>query len=383
MALIQYLSTIRFDNGAVREIPQALAACGIKRPLVVTDPGLRHADPFGRVLDTLGAEPAIFAETPPNPTEASVKAAAALYREAGCDGLLAVGGGSSMDLAKGAALLATHEGPLEPYAVILGGMARITAATAPVVAVPTTAGTGSEVGRAALITLDDGRKLGFISPHLIPKQAVCDPELTHGLPAGLTAATGMDALTHCIETYFSPRINPPADAIALDGAARAWTWLPRAHADGGNATARWEMMMASLEGGLTFQKGLGAVHGLSHALGGLKHPILHHGTLNAVLLPAVLRFNAEYAPVKYAQLRATFGLAPDDDLAEAVARLTASLGLPRNLRAMGVPDDVLARAAHNAMLDHSTATNPRPVDEAQYLTLLREAMDQAYPLPGA
>lgn len=383
MALIQYLSTIRFDQGAVREIPQALAACGIKRPLLVTDPGLRDAEPLHRVLDSLGAEPTIFADTPPNPTEASVDAAMAMYREAGCDGLLAVGGGSSMDLAKGVALLATHKGPLEPYAAILGGIARITAATAPVVAVPTTAGTGSEVGRAALITLEGGHKLGFISPYLIPKQAICDPGLTQSLPGPLTAATGMDALTHCIETYFSPHTNPPADAIALDGAARAWTWLPRAYADGGNATARWEMMMASLEGGLTFQKGLGAVHGLSHALGGLKDPVLHHGTLNAVLLPAVLRFNADYAPVKHARLRATFGLAPDDDLAEAIARFTASLGLPRNLRAMGVPDDALPHAAHNAMLDHSTATNPRPIDEAQYLTLLREAMDQAYAVPGA
>ena len=375
MSLIQYLSTIRFDNGAVREIPDALAACGITRPLVVTDPGLRNAPPFLRVLEVLGGTPAIFGDTPPNPTESAVIAATVVYRQSGCDGLLAVGGGSSMDLAKGVALLATHPGSLEPYAAILGGVARITAATAPVVAVPTTSGTGSEVGRAALITLDDGRKLGFISPHLIPKQAICDPELTHGLPPGLTAATGMDALTHCIETYLSPRINPPAEAIALDGAARAWTALPRAVAAGQDAAGRWEMMMASLEGGLTFQKGLGAVHGLSHALGGLKAPVLHHGTLNAVLLPAVLRFNAEAAPAKYTRLRDTFGLAPNADLADAIAQFTSKLGLPSNLRAMGLPDSALADAARHAVLDHSTATNPRPVNEGQYLALLREAMD--------
>ena len=373
MALIQYLSTIRFENGAVGELPEALAACEITRPLLVTDPGLRGTPLFARVLTVLGGAPAIYAETPPNPTESAVMAATAVFRSGDCDGVVAVGGGSSMDLGKGVALLATHAGPLESYAAILGGLGKITAATAPVVAVPTTAGTGSEVGRAALITLDDGRKLGFISPHLIPRQAVCDPELTHGLPPGLTAATGMDALTHCIETYLSPRVNPPAEAIALDGAARAWTWLPRAHADGGDANARWEMMMASLQGGLTFQKGLGAVHGLSHALGGLKQPVLHHGTLNAVLLPAVLRFNADAAREKYERLRLAFGLVPGADLAEAVAAFTARLGLPPSLGAMGVPREAFSAAARNAVLDHSTATNPRPVSEDDYAALLRDS----------
>ena len=375
MALIQYLTSIRFGDGAVAEIPEALVAAGITRPLLVTDPGLADAPPLHAVLRTLGRSgPALFAETPPNPTEDAVEAALAVYRRRDCDGVLAVGGGSSMDLAKGVALLATHDGPLETYAAILGGLARITAATAPVVAVPTTAGTGSEVGRAALLTLRDGRKLGFISPHLIPRQAVCDPELTHGLPPGLTAATGMDALTHCIETYLSPRINPPAEAIALDGAARAWAWLPRAYAEGGDAKARWEMMMASLQGGLTFQKGLGAVHGLSHALGGLKAPVLHHGTLNAVLLPAVLRFNAEAAPEKYARLRQVFGVAATADLAAAVADFSAALDLPATLRAMGVPDSALDQAAKRAVLDHSTATNPRPVEEDAYRALLQAAM---------
>ena len=160
--------------------------------------------------------------------EETVEAALAVYRDAGCDSVIAVGGGSSIDLGKGVALMASHDGPLEQYAVILGGMAKITSAVAPLVAVPTTAGTGSEVGRGALITLRDGRKLGFITPHMIPDVAVCDPELTLGLPAGLTAATGMDALTHCIETFISPRDNVPADAIALDGAARAMQWIEKA-----------------------------------------------------------------------------------------------------------------------------------------------------------
>src|SRR5690606_18491468 len=190
---------------------------------------------------------------------------------------------------------ATHEGELEQYAAILGGIAKITDAVAPLVAVPTTAGTGSEVGRAALITLDDGRKLGFISPFLIPRRAICDPELTLGLPPALTAATGLDALSHCIETYLSPRYNPPAEAIALDGFERIWEALPKAYANGADLAARTEVMMGALQGGLTFQKGLGAVHSLSHALGGLKDLRLHHGTLNAILMPPVLRANASDA----------------------------------------------------------------------------------------
>ena len=242
------------------------------------------------------------------------------------------------------------------------------------IAIPTTAGTGSEVGRAALITLDDGRKLGFISPHLIPKAAICDPELTLGLPPWLTAATGMDAVTHCIETFLSPRFNPPAEAIALDGLARAWAAIERAVADGGDREAREEMMMAALEGGLTFQKGLGAVHALSHPLGGLKAPSLHHGTLNAVLLPAVLRFNEPHAEDKYGSCAACCNLPEDASLPGYFAALTARLGLPTSLRQMGVPEACLPDIARNATLDHSAATNPRPASEAEFLALLTEAM---------
>ena len=189
------------------------------------------------------------------------------------------------------------------------------------VAIPTTAGTGAEVGRAALLTLSDGRKLGFISPNMIPKRVVCDPELTAGLPPGLTAATGLDALSHCIETFLSPRFNPPAEAIALDGARRIWRWLERAVAEGSDLEARTEMMMAALEGGLSFQKGLGAVHSLSHALGGLSHLKLHHGTLNAILMPAVIRFNADHVGEKLARLNTAMGLAFATDLAGELTEL--------------------------------------------------------------
>ena len=288
MSLINYLTTVRFESGALEGLPDDMRELGIRSPLIVADAGLEKAgliDRLRRVIPN-GSEVPAFTGTPTNPTESAVLAALDLYRSGGCDGLIAIGGGSPIDLAKGVALLSTHHGALEDYAAILGGIPKITAAVAPLIAIPTTAGTGSEVGRAALITLYDGRKLGFISPFLIPRRAVCDPSLTLGLPPALTAATGMDAITHCVETYLSPRYNPPADAIALDGLERAIRNIERAVTHGDDASARLEMMMAALEGGLTFQKGLGAVHALSHPLGGLKDLSLHHGTLNAVILPS-------------------------------------------------------------------------------------------------
>jgi 4-hydroxybutyrate dehydrogenase len=315
----------------------------------------------------------VFDRTPANPHEDAVLAAVDVYKAEGCDGLVAVGGGSSIDLAKGVALLATHEGPLAQYAAILGGLPKITSRMAPVIAIPTTAGTGSEVGRASLITLRDGRKLGFISPYMIPRTAICDPELTLGLPPSLTAATGMDALTHCIETYLSPRVNPPADAIALDGARRAARWIRTAFENGSDRDARWNMMMASLQGGLTFQKGLGAVHSMSHPLGGLKAPVLHHGTLNAVILPAVLRFNRSHAEEKMRSLEAALGVR-DGELPAWIEKLNQDLGLPPSLRAMGVTDAVLPDMVEGALKDHSTATNPRPVSREDFLALFREAL---------
>ena len=199
----------------------------------------------------------MFLDVPSNPTEEAALSALEAYREQGCDGVVAIGGGSPIDLAKAVALLATHDQPLSTYAAIEGGVARIMPDVAPLIAIPTTAGTGSEVGRAALITMLDGRKLGVLSPHMIPKRAICDPELTLGLPPLLTAATGMDALSHCFETFLSPRYNPPADAIALDGAARIWRNLEAACRTGKDIEARSEMMMGALQGGLTFQKGSG------------------------------------------------------------------------------------------------------------------------------
>ena len=374
MSVITYLTTIRFAFGALAGLNEDLRELGIGSPLIVADEGLQRAGLINRLRDVLsdGKQAPVFTRTPTNPTEAAVLEALAGYRSHGCDGLIALGGGSPIDLAKGVALLATHAGPLEQYAAILGGIPKITPAVAPVIAVPTTAGTGSEVGRAALITLEDGRKLGFISPHLIPKRAVCDPDLTLGLPPFLTAATGMDAITHCVETFLSPRFNPPAEAIALDGLVRAIANIERAVAQGSDREARHEMMMAALEGGLTFQKGLGAVHALSHPLGGLKVP-LHHGTLNAVLLPYVLEFNQGHCGRKYDTLRERLGLDPGTDLASYFRSLNARLGLPATLAAMAVPRDILDAVATSATQDHSSATNPRPASAADYRAILEAA----------
>ncbi|MEI7565407.1 MAG: iron-containing alcohol dehydrogenase [Burkholderiaceae bacterium] len=376
MATIQYLTRIEFDYGAIKTLPNLLSSIGISKPLLVTDPFLSKTAIVGDIQQLLSQfNPILFAKTPQNPTEDAVEEAVQVYLAEKCDGIIAIGGGSSIDLAKGVALLATHPGPIEQYAVILGGLEKISPKVVPVIAVPTTAGTGSEVGRAALISLRDGRKLGFISPHLIPKIALCDPELTLGLPPSLTAATGMDALTHCIETYLSPRINPPADAIAIDGAKRAATWIELAFKDGSNRDARWNMMMASLQGGLTFQKGLGAVHSMSHPLGGIKSPVLHHGTLNAVILPAVLRFNESYCTEKFAALKIAMGVPNGTSLDRFIENLNQKLNLPKSLSAMGVTREIIPAMVEGALKDHSSASNPRPLSKKDFEMLFAEALN--------
>jgi len=306
-----------------------------------------------------------------------VHAAVALYRQHQCYGVIALGGGSPIDLAKGLAVCATHPGPLRQFAAIEGGTARITSATAPVIAIPTTAGTGSEVGRGAILILSDGRKVGMLSPHVVPKVAICDPELTLGLPAGLTAATGMDAIAHCMETFMSAAFNPPADGIALEGLRRAWAHIEIATREPANREARLNMMSAAMQGAMAFQKGLGCVHSLSHALGGL-NPALHHGTLNAILLPAVIRFNATAATMvqedKLARLAQAMGLAVETDVAQAVRDLTARLGLPTRLTELGVGADMFEHIIAAARVDHCHKTNPLEASAEDYRRMLKQSL---------
>jgi alcohol dehydrogenase class IV len=247
----------------------------------------------------------------------------------------------------------------------------------PLIAVPTTAGTGSEVARGAIVIVDDGRKLGFHSWHLLPRAAILDPELTLGLPPGLTAATGMDAIAHCMETFMAPPFNPPADGIALDGLARGWAHIERATRDGTDRDARLQMMSASAQGALAFQKGLGCVHSLSHSLGGV-NPRLHHGTLNAVFLPAVIGFNAEAASMRgerrLDRMAQAMGLAGGDDVPEAIRAMSRRLGLPSGLVAMGVQREDFDRIIEGALADHCHKTNPRLASADDYRAMLEASM---------
>jgi 4-hydroxybutyrate dehydrogenase len=320
---------------------------------------------------------AVFDQTPSNPTEAAVRAAAASYKANHCDGLIAVGGGSSIDCAKGVAIAATHEGPLTTYATIEGGSLLITDRAAPLIAVPTTSGTGSEVARGAILIVDDHRKLGFHSWHLVPKAAICDPELTLGLPAKLTAATGMDAIAHCMETFMAPAFNPPADGIGLDGLTRAWANIERATKNGSDIDARMNMMSASMQGAMAFQKGLGCVHSLSHSLGGI-NPGLHHGTLNAMFLPAVVAFNATAPSIqneyRLQRMAHAMGLTSGSDIPAAIKDMNARLGLPTGLDALGVQRDWFGNIIKGALADHCHKTNPRIATKQDYEALLATSM---------
>jgi hypothetical protein len=370
MALINYNNRILFDFGAIALLGQELGSAGIKKPLVITDRGIAASPLLGRLQANITDQAVIYGEAPSNPTEAAVEAAAALYLQSGCDGIIGFGGGSAMDMAKAAAVCATNPPPLETYSYPVAGPVFRGVAPSPLILIPTTAGTGSEVSRGAVIHFASGRKTLLFLPPGSVKAAVLDPELTLGLPPHLTAATGMDAIAHCVETFCSPTINPPADAIALDGLARLAANIERAVQDGSDRSARWEMMMGAMEGALAFQKGMGAVHALSHPLGTLN---LHHGTLNAVLMPHVLAYNAQYLEAKFIRLRGALALPDGQDVPGFFTSLNQRLGLPVGLGAMGVEREHLPRIAVEAMEDSSHPTNPRPMTEADYLQVLEVA----------
>jgi 4-hydroxybutyrate dehydrogenase len=378
MALIYYITQVQFDFGAVKLLEQECARIGISRPLIVTDAGVKAAGVLQKALDVLQGLPvAVYDQTPSNPTEAAVRAAVAVYHANRCDGLIAVGGGSAIDCAKGVAIAATHEGPLTHYATIEGGSPRITERVAPIIAVPTTSGTGSEVARGAIIIVDDHRKLGFHSWFLVPKTAICDPELTFGLPPKLTAATGMDAIAHCMETFMAPAFNPPADGIALDGLQRGWSSIEPATQNGSDRQARLNMMSASMQGAMAFQKGLGCVHSLSHSLGGVD-PRLHHGTLNAMFLPAVIDFNATADSMtqenRLQRMAQAMGLTSAADIGPAIKAMNARLGLPGGLAEMGVQPSQFDAIITGALADHCHKTGPRLATAQDYRDMLAASM---------
>jgi alcohol dehydrogenase class IV len=374
MSFINYVTQIQIDFGAISLLKAECERVGISRPLIVTDAGVKAVGILDKALAALpGLQVSVFDQTPSNPTEAAVRAAAAVYKQNNCDGLIALGGGSSIDCAKGVAIAATHEGPLKTYATIEGGSLKITDQVAPLIAVPTTAGTGSEVARGAILIVDDGRKLGFHSWFIVPRAAICDPELTLGLPPMLTAATGMDAVAHCMETFMAAPFNPPADGIALDGLQRAWAHIERATTNGQDREARLNMMSASMQGAMAFQKGLGCVHSLSHSLGGV-NPRLHHGTLNAMFLPAVVNFNAAAETVqkdkRLARMAQAMGLQSGSDIPDAIKDMNARLGLPTGLGAMGVTESLFDAVITGALADHCHKTNPRIASADEYREML-------------
>ncbi len=368
--------------GALQRLTAHVERLGMRRPLVVTDPGVVNAGIARRIYDLLDEAQlryARFEEVQSNPTDRDAENGLAAFRSGDCDGIIAVGGGSSLDAAKLVQLLTTHEPPLSRYDDAAGGDQYVKDDMPPLIAIPTTAGTGSEVGRSGVVTLPDtGRKTVIFSPFLLPKVAICDPELTVGLPPGLTAATGLDALTHCIEAFVASGYHPLADAVALDGIGRVTRSLPVAFAEPSNLNARTEMMIAATEGAMAFQKGLGACHALAHALTPISG--VHHGMANAICLPAVMAFNRASCTSRLARIAEAMGdtsLAREEVLAgsaiQRVRKLNAVLGIPARLYDVGVREEDLPRIAARAFEDASHQTNPRKCSEGDLLEIAREA----------
>ncbi|GMG82774.1 iron-containing alcohol dehydrogenase [Paralimibaculum aggregatum] len=376
MTLITYLTRIHFADGVLEDALKAeLEALGIARPLVVTDraPGdaLR-----ARMLAALPEDTApALAELPARPDEAAAMAALERYRAGGCDGILGFGTGPALDLAKALRVLAGQGGRLAAYAVSEGGGGRIRCGgLAPMIAVPTTAGSGSEVAPDATVLGQDGRALTLSSRHLVPSAAICDPTLTLAMAPRETAETGMDALSRCIETYLARGYNPPADGIALDGLARAAGNLRRACAHGDDLAARREMMAAALNGALALQKGLGAAHAIAHALGALPGVAVAHGAVNAVMLPHVLAFNAPAIGDRLGAIRAALGLPPDAVVSEALVGLAAEVAMPGRLGEMGLTAAHVEAAAPLAERDRHNGTNPRRASGRDYAELMHAAL---------
>ncbi|MEO0682931.1 MAG: iron-containing alcohol dehydrogenase [Pseudomonadota bacterium] len=361
---------VRFGAGRVAELAEAAAAAGMARPLFVTDRGLAGSDIAARARAALGDAPK-FAEVDANPTEENLTAGLAAYAAGGHDGVVAFGGGSAMDLGKLIAFMAGQTRPVWDFEDVGDSWTRADPdAIAPNLCLPTTAGTGAEVGRAGVLTDTAARRKKIIfHPAMMPAEAICDPELTVGLPRALTVGAGFDALAHCLEAYTAPGWHPMAEGIALQGMRLCFENLETAAERPGDLPARAAMMAAALMGATAFQRGLGAIHSLSHPLGA--HFGGHHGTLNAVVMPAVLRFNREATEDRLGRAAAYCGVEGGfDGLYAAILGLRERLDVPADLAAMGVPREGIEALAPDVVADPTAGSNARPFDEADARALL-------------
>ncbi|WP_306261021.1 iron-containing alcohol dehydrogenase [Pararhizobium sp. IMCC21322] len=357
-----YPTAIRFGAGRITELAEACAATGIKKPLLVTDKGLASLPITAATLDILdqaGLGRALFSDVDPNPNEQNLTDGVKAFKAGKHDGVIAFGGGSGLDLGKLIALMADQTIPVWDLEDVGDWWTRANAdAIHPIIAVPTTAGTGSEVGRAGVLTNSDTHvKKIIFHPKTLPAIVICDPELTVGMPKMITAGTGMDAFAHCLEAYCSPHYHPMSQGIALEGMKLVKDNLLRAYRDGTDLEARANMMSAAAMGATAFQKGLGAIHALSHPIGAIHHT--HHGTTNAVVMQPVLMFNRPAIEERLAQAAAYLGIGSSfDEFYAYVGELNAALGIPKDLTELGVSDPDLDHLTAEALKDPSVGGNP-------------------------
>ena len=371
-----YPTSIRFGAGRISEIADACFVAGIKKPLLVTDRGLAGMEITQKtlnLLDDAGLGRAIFADVDPNPNEKNAAAGVAAYKAGNHDGVVAFGGGSGLDLGKVVAFLAGQSRPIWDFEDIDDWWTRANSdVIAPIVAVPTTAGTGSEVGRASVITnsITQQKKIIF-HPKFLPTVVICDPELTVGMPKFITAGTGLDAFAHCVEAYCSPHYHPMSQGMALEGMRLVKEYLPRAYSDGTDLEARSHMMSAAAMGATAFQKGLGAIHALSHPIGAIYHT--HHGTTNAVCMPAVLKFNKPAIKDTLAEAANYLGISGGfDGFCKFVDELNDSLAIPKSLADLGIENPDIDRIVSGALIDPSTGGNPIKMTEENTRKLIIE-----------
>ncbi|BBU54316.1 dehydrogenase [Mameliella alba] len=373
-----YPTAIKFGAGRISELPGACAQAGISRPLLVTDRGLADLPITSQTLDVLeqaGLGRALFADVDPNPNEKNLAAGVQAYNDGGHDGVIAFGGGSGLDLGKMVAFMAGQTRPVWDFEDIGDWWTRADAdVIAPIVAVPTTAGTGSEVGRASVITNSETHEKKIIfHPKVLPQVVICDPELTVGMPGFITAGTGLDAFAHCVEAYSSPHYHPMSQGIALEGMRLVKEYLPRAFANGQDIEARAQMMSAAMMGATAFQKGLGAIHAMSHPIGA--HFNTHHGTTNAVCMPTVLAFNADAIRDRFDTAAAYLGIEGGFDGFRAfVQDLNDSLNIPRRLSDLGVTEEAIPTLVKGAIIDPSCGGNPIELTEQNLTALFKAAL---------